>query len=89
MMEHNCSYDALTSPVAMQLAQSGFVISDLLLYLDTHPTDQNALSYFATKKAQYEQAKAAYTQQIGPVCITDVNAADGWTWGDTPWPWEV
>lgn len=48
----NCGYtqNALTGPTAMQLAQAGFVIFDLLLYLDTHPTDQNALSYFAAKK---------------------------------------
>ena len=87
-MENNmncgCVQNALTGPAAMQLAQAGFVISDLILYLDTHPTDQNALSYFAAKKSQYEQAKAAYVQQIGPVRISDVDPADGWTWGETP-----
>ena len=92
-MENNmncgCTQNALTGPTAMQLAQAGFVIFDLLLYLDTHPTDQNALSYFAAKKSQYEQAKAAYVQQIGPVRISDVDPADGWTWGETPWPGEV
>ena len=92
-MENNmncgCTQNALTGPTAMQLAQAGFVIFDLLLYLDTHPTDQNALSYFAAKKSLYEQAKAAYVQQIGPVRISDVDPADGWTWGETPWPWEV
>ncbi len=88
-MNCNCNHDMLTSQAAMQLAQAGFVISDLILYLDTHPTDQNALCYFAKKKEQYAQARKAYSEQIGPVRISDVDPANGWTWGDTPWPWEV
>ena len=66
-----------------------FALVEAGLFLDTHPTDQNALSYFMAKQAQYEQAKTAYRQQVGPICVSDVNAAQGWTWGETPWPWEV
>ena len=41
-----------------------FVLTDLMLYLDTHPTDQNAMEYFnhyARIKAQMErEEKVAY-----------------------------
>ena len=81
-----CQY---SSAAAMQLAQAGFVLLDLTLYLDTHPDCPHGLRQFAIAKAEYEQAVEIYRQQVGPVRAYDVNPTDGWTWGETPWPWEV
>ena len=81
--------DAAMQSAQAQLAQAGFTVVDLALFLETHPDDPGALSYFSDAKARYQQAKAAYQQQVGPVCVSDVDPASGWGWVETPWPWEV
>ena len=88
MMEKRTT-DAAMQTAQAQLAQAGFTVLDLTLYLDTHPDDPGALSYFSDAKARYQEAKANYQQQVGPVRVGDVDSSSGWSWVETPWPWEV
>lgn len=68
--------------------ETGFALYDTALFLDTHPDDEQALSFFNHYKALYEKAVNEYTKNFGPLRITDTNCNDYWTWGEGPWPWE-
>ncbi len=72
------------------LNQVSFVISDLLLYLDTHPNDQQALQHCREHISMRKQALAEYARLYGPLTIDTANdnASESWNWVSTPWPWE-
>ena len=55
--------------------QVSFVVSDMLLYLDTHPTDREALAYCEDHIAMRNKA------------LKDASS-ESWEWVNTPWPWE-
>ena len=67
-----------------------FVLVELTLYLDTHPNDQHAMQQF-NQYAQYcKQLKQEFEAKYGALqqygnSFTDAN----WSWGTSPWPWQV
>ncbi|MBR5404806.1 MAG: spore coat protein CotJB [Oscillospiraceae bacterium] len=69
--------------------EAGFSMHDLSLYLDTHPTDREALSAFRDCADCMQAACDAYAKRFGALRKEQVNAEDGWAaWSNTPWPWE-
>jgi spore coat protein JB len=73
-----------------ELQAVDFVMNDLVLYLDTHPDDQQALSQFN----QFQRRKQTLTQQyeasFGAIsCAVSGHVGQRWTWTDSPWPWQV
>ena len=48
----------------------GFVVIELSLYLDTHPTDQNALKYFNHYNRLANQARQEYSSKYTPLTIS-------------------
>lgn len=65
-----------------------FLIKDAQLFLDTHPQDENALSFFDYYNQLLSTLTSEYERQFGPLNITGVNINDGWSWIEQPWPWE-
>ena len=67
-----------------------FSAYDTLLYLDTHPTDQEALEYYRTFQEKRKEAMAEYGRMYGPLTVDCAYATSGnrWQWIDQPWPWE-
>lgn len=68
-----------------------FMLKDAELFLDTHPDDAQALSFFN----YYNQLLAALTRdyeaKFGPLTTnSSISAANAtrWSWTDEPWPWE-
>lgn len=72
----------------MFITEVGFAIDDVVLYLDTHPEDKQALEYYDTYKKLRKQAAAEYTKLYGPLTDEDVNSCNYWAWVKDPWPWE-
>lgn len=66
----------------------GFVVNELQLYLDTHPTDDEAFRTFKSMLALSAEADRRYTEKFGPLCIGDLAAAERYTWLADPWPWQ-
>jgi len=64
-----------------------FVISDLGLYLDTHPGDMEALKLRNSFIKMRDEAQKKLSKEYGPV-ISETVMEDGYSWIDTPWPWE-
>lgn len=67
--------------------ETGFAIDDILLYLDTHPTDRQAMEYYRYAQQANREAVEAYEKACGPLMVTQVDSAT-WNWIDAPWPWE-
>ncbi|QHI71764.1 spore coat protein CotJB [Aminipila terrae] len=65
-----------------------FVLVDVSLYLDTHPTDKAALSFFNKYNALNQSARTEYEQKYGPLNISGTNDTNSWSWIDEPWPWQ-
>ena len=66
----------------------GFNMFDAVLFLDTHPRNQQALEHYKQYQQLMDQATKEYTTYFGPLTSDDENETNGWTWGETPWPWE-
>lgn len=77
------------SQLLRKLQQASFAIDDVELFLDTHPTDQDALEYYEKQRKLREQAMKDFTSMYGPISAYDVNVKNRWTWIDNPWPWET
>ncbi|MEM1484928.1 spore coat protein CotJB [Oscillospiraceae bacterium PP1C4] len=66
-----------------------FAITDVVLYLDSHPTCRNALAYYEKHRKMRSEAAAAYESQFGPLNMRSNENPNKWTWIDNPWPWEM
>lgn len=81
-------YDNGCNSLLKQVYESSLAMDDAVLYLDTHPNDQEALNYFYYIKNMRQQAVNAYETQCGPLTVEGVMDANYWTWVNDPWPWE-
>lgn len=72
-----------------QLQALEFVVQELALYLDTHPSDGEAFSLFQKYTAMEKEARAAYASDNGPVMRSDAAASKTYTWPNNPWPWHM
>ena len=68
--------------------QASFAMDDVLLFLDTHPCDQAALSYYQYVAKMRREAKEAYEARYGPLTVDHVHSNQYWTWVQGKWPWE-
>ena len=66
-----------------------FALTDTGLFLDTHPTNRAALAFYNETRRMYLDAVEVYEDQFGPLTAMDTEVSNGWTWVDTPWPWEM
>ena len=66
-----------------------FACRDVALYLDSHPSCQNALAYYRKHQQLLEDAVKQYEEQFGPLVAASAAQTDTWTWIDGPWPWEL
>lgn len=80
----------MTRSEALQRVQEAdFVLYDLNLFLDTHPTNQMALDLFRQFQQEFAEAASDYESQFGPLVADDADTTQGWAWVQTPWPWEM
>ncbi len=64
-----------------------FAITDMALFLDTNPCNQNALNKHNEYVQKYKEAKKQYESEYGPLNIdTEVNSWEKWVYES--WPWE-
>ena len=81
-IDRNCS------ALLRKVYEASFAVDDVILYLDTHPDDQDALNYYQYVSELRKQAMDAYEAQCGPLMIDEVWSDNYWTWVNNPWPWE-
>ena len=52
-----------------RIDDASFAMDDVILYLDTHPDDRNALNYYRYVVALRKEAVKAYEASFGPLTI--------------------
>ena len=78
----------LSATLQHKLQALNFAVSELGLYLDTHPTDLDALELFNQYGEMYEEALQKYEEQKGPTMQMRAGMFGSYRWTDGPWPWE-
>ena len=63
-----------------------FAITELVLYLDTHPEDEKALCLHRKYTKEYRELTDKYQKVYGPLTIKF--PCKKWRWLEEPWPWE-
>lgn len=64
------------------------ILEDLQLYLNTHPSDREAIAKRNIFTNQYSALKAEYNKSFGMISQDDSFSPYPWQWIDEPWPWE-
>ena len=87
-MNHSCK-----QPTQEQLFDwinmISFAVTEVALYLDTHPTDMEALNFFHETIEMREVALKEYSARFSPLTLDYANGTSGtWEWVMSPWPWE-
>jgi spore coat protein JB len=73
-----------------ELQALDFVLVELTLYLDTHPTDMPALQQFNQYTQKRQQVAAGYEERFGPLLQYGHSYSRyPWQWSQDPWPWQV
>lgn len=69
--------------------ETGFVLQELVLYLDTHPSCGFGLARYQQAVQAYQEAMDAYVSQFGPLRADQAKSCGCWQWIESPWPWEL
>lgn len=72
-----------------QIQATDFALYDVILFLDSHPSDQKALAYYHKTKANMDELVRQYTATFGPLSADSVKSTEYWDWIKEPWPWET
>lgn len=72
-----------------QIQMTEFAIGDVALFLDSHPTNKNALAYYEKQRSLHQEAVNRYEAMYGPLTIQGNQNSNYWTWVNNPWPWEL
>lgn len=70
------------------ITEASFAMNEANLFLDTHPYNKEALEYYEHYRQIRNEAMKDYRDCYGPISSYDVEAANVWTWIESPWPWE-
>ncbi len=65
-----------------------FQVIDTQLFLDSHPTDEEAIQYFNYFADLRRQGLSTYAQMYSPLTIDTAMPCESWDWATSPWPWE-
>jgi spore coat protein JB len=67
-----------------------FALVELTLYLDTHPTDMQAVQQFNQLAQRRQQIAGEFEMRHGPLLqFGHSYSRFPWQWVDSPWPWQV
>jgi spore coat protein JB len=71
-----------------ELMELHFAITELNLYLDTHPKDAEAFDMLKTLNKMLKDGTDKFVRLYGPQSIMDLTFGDEYTWTHNPWPWD-
>lgn len=66
-----------------------FALTELDLYLDTHPNDSQMLNLYNKYLSEEKRLCDQFEKNYGPLTIDSDNLGNNsWKWIKSPWPWE-
>ena len=69
-----------------RIKEYSFAVTDIALYLDTHPEDQRAICLHKEYTNELKRLRDMYQKIYGPLSI--YFPCNKWRWVEEPWPWE-
>ena len=81
-------YDKTRERVLRQIMALSFAQNDLVLFLDTHPNDLQALREYHEITPKLCELRKYFKENFGPLTPAEVTSNTEWTWVNCPWPWE-
>lgn len=78
--------EMIREELAMQIKAYQFAVTDIALYLDTHPEDEKALCLHREYTRKLKELRDKYQKVYGPLTIE--YPCNKWRWLEEPWPWE-
>ena len=66
-----------------------FVVTELVLYLDTHCDDEKAIQYLNHYNSLRKKMLAEFAERYYPLTLESMEACDQFSWGMAPLPWEM
>ncbi len=76
------------SRLLSEINEASFAVDEAVLFLDTHPGDCQAMSYYQEYRKKREKLMKEYEEQFGPLRNDSVMSEGCFAWLDEPWPWE-
>ncbi len=76
------------SALLKEIQAEDFAVYEAALYLNGHPTCQEALNYYCQHRNASKTLKEQYESTYGPLTIYGNYDGNCWRWVDDPWPWE-
>ncbi len=72
-----------------KLMEARFSLLEITLYLDTHPSDREALAAFGDYREKYLVSRREFEKKFGPLTPFSENPSEtSWCWVNDPWPWQ-
>lgn len=71
-----------------EIQMCSFYMTDLQLYLNTHPNCANARKMYRQHAERQKMLQERYVAQYGPILAEQAGCGDTWDWVSAPWPWE-
>ena len=65
-----------------------FAVTDIDLFLNTHPGDSQTLTMREEYQKQLEPLVKQFEEKYGPLTKCE-NDANTWAWVKDPWPWDT
>lgn len=81
------SSKANSSELLEQLEAVDFALVDMILYLDSHPQDANALTQHDELCEQRKEIRNQLAIANGAVYKYEPTRRLEWPWGQSPWTW--
>ena len=72
-----------------QISTSQFMKIDLALYLNTHPSDKEAIKKYNYYVMLCKGLKDTYQENYEMITQLELSNPDSWEWINEPWPWEA
>ena len=66
-----------------------FTITDIDIFLDTHPGDTKMIDLRNKYKAEVKPLIEKYEAKYGPLTKKQENQTNTWAWVKDPWPWDM
>ncbi len=90
--QKNSAYESMSQAQLLHhINEVSFAVDDVLLYLDTHPCDCEALAYCDQMTVMRNEAVKVYSRRFEPLTVDCTGECEGsrWKWIMQPWPWET
>lgn len=73
-----------------EISRLDFAVTELNLFLDTHPNEAEALSTFSKAASTLKSLKHDYAKKYGPIYVTDSSSVAPFEWvaDNNKWPWQ-